>query len=99
MDLNISRSRSYCDLLDCLDLDLPPKENVLKNSRIDMIVYLLIFNFFRGVFFSFLDMEGSFESQCNFEFLSEKPSHTHISTLFHRRMVVRTAFENRHADS
>ena len=31
--------------------------------------------FFRGVFFAFLDMEGSFESQCNFEFLSEKPSH------------------------
>ena len=76
MDLNISRSRSYCDLLDCLDLDLPPKENVLKNSRIDMIVlsiYLFLI-FFAG--FSFLDMEGSFESQCNFE--SEKPSHIHI---------------------
>ena len=58
MDLNISRSRSYCDLLDCLDLDLPPKENVLKNSRIDMIILSIYFNFFAG--FSFLDMEGSF---------------------------------------
>ena len=40
MDLNISKSLSYCDLFEllCLDLDFPPKDNPLKNSRIDIVL-------------------------------------------------------------
>ena len=41
MDLNMSKSLSYCDLFEllCLDLDFPPKDNPLKNSRIDIAVF------------------------------------------------------------